>query len=320
MAKPYDPKDFYYRKAKKEGLRARSAFKIEEILRRHQLLRRGDAVLDLGAAPGGFLQVLAEAVGERGAAVGVDLEPIRNLGKPWVKTGVVDLLAPEALASIRALHPGPYRLVTSDMAPKTIGVKVTDEARSLELVRMALATAESLLARGGAFVAKVFMGGDFPTLKKELQGRFGEVHVVRPEATREHSFEVYVLGKAFRGGARAAPAGPPAPPAPQLELALPPTPSAPVPPAPAPTRAAPPPAPKDPPVAAAPRGSAARPAAPRSARGKPAAKPRAAARPALKPPAKPKASATGATRAAKGRKPGATPARGQRSPVGSRRR
>jgi len=197
MAKPYDPKDFYYRKAKQKGLRARSAFKIEEILQRHRLLGKGEAVLDLGAAPGGFLQILADTVGERGTAVGVDLEPIRNLGKPWVRTAVVDLLAPDALERIRALYPGRFRLVASDMAPKTIGVKVTDEARSLELVRMALRVAEETLGRGGGFVAKVFMGGDFPELKRELATRFEEVHVVRPEATREHSFEVYVVGKGF---------------------------------------------------------------------------------------------------------------------------
>ncbi len=199
MAKPYDPRDFYFRQAKKQGLRARSAFKIDEILRRHRLLGRGDAVLDLGAAPGGFLQILAEEVGEGGAAVGVDLEPIRNLGKPWVKTAVVDLLAADAIDRIRALHAGTFRLVTSDMAPKTIGVKVTDEARSLELVRMALRVAEETLAHGGALVAKVFMGGDFPALKKEFTARFAEVHVVRPEATRERSYEVYLVGKVFRG-------------------------------------------------------------------------------------------------------------------------
>ncbi len=202
MAKPYDPRDFYFRQAKKQGLRARSAFKIDEILRRHALLGKGDAVLDLGAAPGGFLQVLAEQVGPGGAAVGVDLEPIRNLGKPWVRTGVVDLLAPDALEQIRALHPGRFRLVTSDMAPKTIGVKVTDEARSLELVRMALRVAEATLAPGGALVAKVFMGGDFPELKKELQARFREVHVARPAATRERSYEVYVVAKGFVGRRR----------------------------------------------------------------------------------------------------------------------
>ncbi len=197
MAKPYDPNDFYSRKAKKAGLRARSAFKIDEILKRHRLLGKGHAVLDLGAAPGGFLQILADAVGEKGVAVGVDLEPVRNLGKPWVKTAIVDLLAPDALDRIRALHPGRFHLVTSDMAPKTIGIKITDEARSLELVRMALQVAEATLERGGAFVAKVFMGGDFPELKKEMQTRFAEVHVVRPQATREASYEVYVLGKGF---------------------------------------------------------------------------------------------------------------------------
>jgi 23S rRNA (uridine2552-2'-O)-methyltransferase len=203
MAKPYDPKDFYYRKAKKEGLRARSAFKIDEILRRHRLLRKGQAVLDLGAAPGGFLQILADEVGETGVAVGVDLEPIRRLGKPWVKTAIVDLLAPDALDAIRALHPGPFQLVASDMAPKTIGVKITDEARSLELVRMALAIAEQTLAPGGAFVAKVFMGGEFPALKKELAARFDEVHVIRPQAVRESSYEVYVLGKGLKRDSRA---------------------------------------------------------------------------------------------------------------------
>ena len=123
-------------------------------------------MLDLGAAPGGFLQVLAETVGERGVAVGVDIEPIRNLGKSWVKTALVDLLAPDALAADPGLHASPFHLVTSDMAPKTIGVKVSDEARSLELCRMALSVARQTLKRGGSFVTKVFMGGDFPDLQE----------------------------------------------------------------------------------------------------------------------------------------------------------
>ena len=198
MAKPYDPKDFYYRQAKKAGLRARSAFKIDEILRKHRLLEAGQAVLDLGAAPGGFLQILADVVGEKGVAVGVDIEEIRRIGKPWVKTAVVDLLSPDALAKIRALHDGPFDLVTSDMAPKTIGVKFTDEARSLELCRMALGVAEQTLKRGGHFVTKVFMGGDFPAFKQEVAARFAKVHVARPKATREHSYECYVVGTGFK--------------------------------------------------------------------------------------------------------------------------
>jgi len=200
MAKPYDPKDRFYQKAKEQGFRARSAFKIDEILKRHPILRKGQAVLDLGAAPGGFLQVLAEVVGEKGIAVGVDLEEIRRIGKPWVRTAVVDLLQPDALDRIRQLHPGPYDLVTSDMAPKTIGIKVTDEARSLELCRMALGVAEQTLRHGGAFVTKVFVGGDFPAFRKELQGRFEKVHIVRPEATREHSYECFLVGLGYRQG------------------------------------------------------------------------------------------------------------------------
>ena len=199
MAKPYHPRDVYYRRARQQGLRARSAFKIEEILRARKLLRPGQAVLDLGAAPGGFLQVLAEAVGERGAAVGVDREPIRALGMAWVRTAVVDLLAPDALDRIRALHPGRFDLVVSDMAPKTIGVKITDEARSLELARMALAVATETLKLGGALVVKVFMGGDFPAFRREVQARFDRVEVARPRATREHSYEVYLVGKGFQG-------------------------------------------------------------------------------------------------------------------------
>ena len=199
MAKPYDPKDHYYRQAKKAGLRARSAFKIEEIVRRHRLLGKGQAVLDLGAAPGGFLQVLAEQVGERGLAVGVDLEPIRPLARPWVKTAVLDLLAPDALQRIAELHPGRFDLVTSDMAPRTIGIKVTDEARSLELCRMALRVARETLKLGGGFVTKVFMGGDFPAFKREVAAHFQKVQVARPEATRESSYEVYLVGLGFQG-------------------------------------------------------------------------------------------------------------------------
>jgi len=198
MTKPYDPKDFYFRQAKKVGLRARSAFKIDEILGRHKLLEKGDAVLDLGAAPGGFLQILADVVGEEGVAVGVDLVEIRRIAKPQVKTAILDLLAPDALAQIRLLHAGPFDLVTSDMAPKTIGIKITDEARSLELCRIALGVAHATLRRGGGFVTKVFMGGDFPAFKKEVAGRFEKVHVVRPKATREHSYECYVVGLGFK--------------------------------------------------------------------------------------------------------------------------
>jgi 23S rRNA (uridine2552-2'-O)-methyltransferase len=199
MAKGYDPKDVYYRKAKQSGLRARSAFKIQEIATRFRLIRSGQAILDLGAAPGGFLQVLAEAVGPKGNVLGVDIEPIRPLPEPQVTTAVLDALAPDTAERIRVLHPAPFDLVTSDMAPKTVGIKITDEARSLELCRAALAISEATLKVGGAFVTKVFMGGDFPAFRNEVRQHFRKVEVAKPEATRERSYEVYVVGKDFLG-------------------------------------------------------------------------------------------------------------------------
>lgn len=194
MSKPYDPKDFYYRKAKKEGLRARSAFKIEEIAERFHLLRKGMAVLDLGAAPGGWLQVMGEQIGPTGVVVGVDLVPIASIGKSWVKTAVLDIRAPDFAQQLSVLHPsGRFDLVTSDMAPKTSGIKDVDEARSLELSSLALETARKTLAPGGHFVCKVFMGSGFDEYLKTVKAAFARTKVVRPEATRERSFEHYVV-------------------------------------------------------------------------------------------------------------------------------
>lgn len=197
-SKPYDPKDFYYRKAKKEGLRARSAYKIEEIAERFRLLEPGSVVLDLGAAPGGWLQVMADKVGPRGAVIGVDLVPIAAIGKPWVKTAVLDIRAPDFEQRLAELHPGPYRLVTSDMAPKTSGIKDVDEARSLELSNLALDTAARVLTPGANFVCKVFMGSGFDAFIARCKKLFERTKVVRPEATRERSYEHYVVGLSLR--------------------------------------------------------------------------------------------------------------------------
>jgi 23S rRNA (uridine2552-2'-O)-methyltransferase len=144
MGKPYRPKDHYFQRAKQRGFRARSAFKLEELVQRFALLRPGARVLDLGAAPGGFLQVIARVVGPSGLAVGVDLVPLRPFSEGWVRTAVVDVLADDAQAQVEALAPGPYDAVLSDMAPKTTGVRGTDEARSLRLAERALELAQAL--------------------------------------------------------------------------------------------------------------------------------------------------------------------------------
>lgn len=198
MSKPYDPKDAFYRKARQAGLRARSAFKLEEIARRFRLYRPGMAVLDLGAAPGGWLQILARQVGARGLVVGVDLQPIEKIA-PNVRTIVGDITSEATIEELRAVREGRFDALTSDMAPKTTGIKDVDEARSIELVMRALGLCDELLVAGGSFVAKVFEGADFPSLLEVFRERFAQVKLVRPEATRGRSFEIYVVATGFRG-------------------------------------------------------------------------------------------------------------------------
>ncbi len=198
MGKPYRPKDHYFQKAKASGLRARSAFKLEEVARRFHLLRPGSRVLDLGAAPGGFLQVIAQAVGPSGLAVGVDLVPLRPFKEAWVRTAVLDVLAEDALQALETLATGPFDVVLSDMAPKTSGIRSVDEARSLRLAERALEVSRARGKVGSSFLVKLFMGGDFEAYRAELRRAYEEVKVVRPEATRSASVEVYLLGQRRR--------------------------------------------------------------------------------------------------------------------------
>ncbi|WP_434380725.1 SAM-dependent methyltransferase [Melittangium boletus] len=206
MGKPYRPKDHYFKKAKQEGLRARSAFKVDEILKRHPFLKKGASVLDLGAAPGGFLQILADTVGANGRVIGVDIVPIRPFSQAFVKTAVLDVLADDFDAKLLAMYEGPFDAVISDMAPKTSGIRTTDEARSLRLARKALEVSLTRGRPGSAFVAKLFMGGEFEEFRDEVRAGFEEVKLVRPEATRGASMEVYIIGLRRRVAPAPAPA------------------------------------------------------------------------------------------------------------------
>jgi 23S rRNA (uridine2552-2'-O)-methyltransferase len=198
----YNPKDRFHAKARAEGFRARSAFKLEEILEKlGSRALQGQSVIDLGAWPGGWLQVLAREGGPKGMVIGLDLVEIAGLG-PNVRTHVVDVRDKAAMAQLGL--PAHVALVTSDMAPKTTGIHGTDVARSHELVRMAIDVARDHLSAGGAFVAKVFMGEGLKELELELKGLFEEVRQVRPEATREGSREIYLVAKRRKAPARVA--------------------------------------------------------------------------------------------------------------------
>lgn len=198
MSRAFDPRDPFFQKAVAEGYRARSAFKLKEILGSHRPLRKGWKVLDLGAAPGGFLQVLAEQVGPKGLVVGVDTTPVRPFPDiPWIVTLQEDAQDPALLESLRA-HSPLFDAVISDMAPSTTGSKSTDTARSHVLVERAFEIADELLRPGGLFLAKVFMGPGFDELLKRMRGDFAKVRVARPKATRSRSKECFLVATGRR--------------------------------------------------------------------------------------------------------------------------
>jgi 23S rRNA (uridine2552-2'-O)-methyltransferase len=197
----YRRKDAYHRRAQAAGYRARSAYKLADLDRRYRLLGRGHRVVDLGAWPGGWLQVAAERVGPEGRLVGVDLAPIDPLPVANVVLLVGDALDPAIHAAIRTALGGPADVVLSDLAPKLTGVRVTDEARVEALAEGVVAALPSLLAPGGKLLLKTFMGPGFAALRTSLRARFARVDTTRPAATRPGSSELYVVAAGHRGDA-----------------------------------------------------------------------------------------------------------------------
>ena len=190
-------REHFYRMAKKEGLRSRSAFKLKQLNQRYGLLKNGDVVVDLGAAPGGWLQVAREAVGEAGFVLGVDLQPIVKLPYKNVSTIVADIMKPETIGLIKAKLPHLADVVISDASPSITGVWDVDHARSIELVRSVIGMADGVLAPGGKILIKVFQGEMFNDFLAEARSKFKFVKVSKPMASRKGSAEVYVIGKEF---------------------------------------------------------------------------------------------------------------------------
>lgn len=186
-------KDYFYRKAKAEGYRARSAFKLQQINKRFRLIRRGDAVLDLGAAPGGWLQVAKEISG--GRVVGVDLQAIEPID--GVTTIKADITAPETLNLIREALGGQADVVICDAAPNLSGNWTLDHSRSIDLSLSALRVAKEVLKPGGNFLVKVFQGDTFLDYLSEVRETFRRAQSYSPAASRKESAEMYVIGQGF---------------------------------------------------------------------------------------------------------------------------
>ena len=193
----YVPRDEVYYKAKKEGYVARSALKLEELDKKFKLFKKGMKVLDLGCAPGSWLQYSARKVGPEGYLFGIDLDPVR-VDLKNVETAQGDLYEFTAADPRIAAHI-PFDFVQSDAMSKTTGIPESDCARSVALVEhgMGIARAGGLKI-GGTFVAKVFEGPGFTEFYTEFKKYFAKAVVHRPEATRQGSRELYVIGTEFR--------------------------------------------------------------------------------------------------------------------------
>jgi 23S rRNA (uridine2552-2'-O)-methyltransferase len=200
----YERKDAFYTRAKASGYRARSAFKLEELQQRTRVLQRGDRVVDLGAWPGGWLQVAAACVGSAGQVVGVDRQPIDPLPTPIVSTLVGDVTDPHIQARIIDRCGGPVDVVLSDLAPKLSGVRARDEAAAEALTDAVLALCQRVLKPGGSLVIKLFTRPDLTDVQHRLRALFERVRLTRPQATRKGSAEVYAVAQGFRGPASSA--------------------------------------------------------------------------------------------------------------------
>ncbi|MBR1220619.1 RlmE family RNA methyltransferase [Bradyrhizobium sp. U87765 SZCCT0131] len=192
--------DPYVAQAKRDGYRSRAAYKLKEMDDKYKLLKSGQSVIDLGAAPGGWSQIAARKVGSvegRGKVVAIDLLEMPEI--PGVDFAQLDFMADEAPARLREMLGGGADVVMSDMAPNTTGHRKTDQLRILGIVESAAAFALEVLNPGGTFVAKVFQSGADAALLAELKRDFAVIRHVKPAASRQDSSERYLLATGFRG-------------------------------------------------------------------------------------------------------------------------
>jgi len=189
--------DEYVKRAQKAGWRSRAVYKLEELDRKDRLLRPAATVVDLGAAPGGWTQYAARAVGHKGAVVALDILPMDPIAGVEIIQG--DFREETVLAELlEVLGDRPVDLVMSDMAPNISGMKAVDQPRAMYLAELALELARQVLREGGDFVVKLFQGEGFDAYLKELRSAFGEVRMRKPEASRGRSPEVYAVARNFR--------------------------------------------------------------------------------------------------------------------------
>jgi 23S rRNA (uridine2552-2'-O)-methyltransferase len=190
--------DQYVQKARAEGRRSRASFKLEEVQAKYHLVKRGNVVVDLGAAPGGWTELVSEWTGTGGLVFALDILPMDSIADVDILLG--DFTEREVLAELMSrLNGRTVDVVLSDMAPNMSGNKSVDQPRALYLCELALEFARGALTPGGSFFLKIFHGEGFDDFLKELRLGFSRVKMRKPAASRARSRETYFLATGFRG-------------------------------------------------------------------------------------------------------------------------
>lgn len=190
----YNPRDHYFKKAKQENFAARSVFKLEEIDHKLKLIKPGQRILDLGASPGSWSQYCSKKIGDKGHVLGVDLSPVnvKLNNATFIQADLRDLNLEQVFIEHGFMPP--FDLVISDMAPKTTGIRMTDQARSLELCQLALDIARRFLKKEGHFIAKLFHSDDFGAYRDQIKKEFLKFEAIKPDSTRKISKEIFLVG------------------------------------------------------------------------------------------------------------------------------
>lgn len=186
-------KDYYYQKAKAENYRSRATYKLSLTIKKYNFIRYGNVVVDLGAAPGGWIQATRKIVGKRGLVLGVDLKQIAPFPQEYVRTIVGDMTEPETLQQIIDSLPRKADVVISDASPNISGIWEVDHARQIELAHKALQIALCILRPSGNFFVKVFEGEMLRDFIKTAEKHFENVKLVKPKASRAKSSEMFLL-------------------------------------------------------------------------------------------------------------------------------
>lgn len=185
--------EYYYRKAKEENYRSRATYKLIEAVKKYQFIHRNDIVVDLGAAPGGWIQAARKCVGKRGFVLGVDLKPIDPFPQEYIKTIIADITNPDIANHIQDFLPRKADVVISDSAPNISGTWEVDHARQIDLATQAFKIALQILRPSGDFFVKVFEGSMLNDFRKTVKKYFKIVKLVKPKASLAKSSEIYIL-------------------------------------------------------------------------------------------------------------------------------